>query len=263
MTDGAIDLRRLRVLGVDVADVGADEALSLLERALARDAGPPVRVYFVNAHTLKLASEDAAYREVLAAADYVFGDGTGVRWAVRYLYGRPFANVNGTDLTPAILGRASDPPRGCFLLGATEDAIPRAAAEVQRLFPGWRVVGHHHGYVPVVGCGDVIDRIDASGADLLLVGMGNPKQETWIHENAGRLGRVRLCMAVGGLFDYWAGDLDRAPAWMRSLGIEWLHLMLRQPRKVHRYLVGGPQYLLRVARSGRQPSRDTADGSSR
>ena len=116
-------------------------------------------------------------------------------------------------------------------------------------FPKWELAGYHHGYVDVEDCDAVISGINAADADLLLVGMGNPKQELWIHENRKRL-NVQVCMGVGGLFDYWAGDLTRAPAWMRRLGIEWIHLMLRQPRKLHRYLVGGPQFLLRVALRG-------------
>ncbi len=238
------------MLGVDIVAADQTEAIALMDRALSAEDGATQSVFYVNAHTLKLASEEPDLRTVLQGADYVFGDGTGVRWAVRFKYGVRFHNVNGTDLIPALLSNPAEPPRSYFLLGATPEAIPKAAVEVRSRFPAWRLVGHHHGYVPLDDCDDVIDEINRSGADLLLVGMGNPKQEIWIHRNRQRL-RVKLCMGVGGLFDYWAGDLDRAPEWMRRAGLEWLHLMLRQPRKVGRYLIGGPLFLLRVALQGR------------
>ena len=251
MSESAIRAPRLDVLGVRIVAIDENEALRLVEDVLAAGFSRPCQVFFVNAHTLKLASEDSHYRSVLEAADCVFGDGTGVRWAVRHLYGAELANVNGTDLVPKLLGSPAVSGRRYFLLGATGEAIPNAAEEVRRRFPAWQLAGYHHGYVPVEGCDDVVARINASGAELLLVGMGNPKQEIWIHENARRL-EVKVCMGVGGLFDYWAGNLDRAPVWIRRAGIEWLHLMLRQPHKTARYLIGGPLFMLRVARDRRR-----------
>jgi N-acetylglucosaminyldiphosphoundecaprenol N-acetyl-beta-D-mannosaminyltransferase len=105
----------------------------------------------------------------------------------------------------------------------------------------------------------VIDAINAAQPELLLVGMGNPRQESWIAANRGRL-RVPLVMGVGGLFDYWAGDLDRAPGWMRRLGVEWVHLLARQPRKARRYLLGNPLFLGRVLAARRAARRAKVAG---
>jgi N-acetylglucosaminyldiphosphoundecaprenol N-acetyl-beta-D-mannosaminyltransferase len=244
------------LFGVDIVDVDARHALQLVERALARESSPPLAIFFVNAHTLSLASEDPRYRAVLREAEYVFGDGAGVRWAIRYTHGlRLRDNVNGTDLVPELLRRPAVPGRSYYLLGASPEACPRAAEEARRRFPDWELRGYHHGYLGDDATEDVISRINAAGVDLLLVGMGNPRQELWIHENAKRLD-VRVCVGVGGLFDYWAGDLDRAPVWMRRAGIEWIHLMLRQPRKLRRYLIEGPRFLWRAARERRpEPTR--------
>jgi N-acetylglucosaminyldiphosphoundecaprenol N-acetyl-beta-D-mannosaminyltransferase len=235
------------VFGVDVLDLSMHDALELCLDVMRAPLTRAHALYFVNAHTLNLAWEDRAYRDVLRSADWVFGDGTGVRWAVRLLHGaRLRDNVNGTDLVPALLGR--DTGLRYFLLGASADAIERSAAHARAAFPGWQLVGHHHGYVDVDDCAPVVEKINASRPHLLLVGMGNPKQERWIRAQRAHLS-VPLCMGVGGLFDYWAGDLERAPAWMRGLGIEWLHLLLAQPRKFRRYVLGNPLFLLRLARS--------------
>jgi N-acetylglucosaminyldiphosphoundecaprenol N-acetyl-beta-D-mannosaminyltransferase len=94
----------------------------------------------------------------------------------------------------------------------------------------------------------VIGRINRARADLLLVGMGNPRQERWIAANRGRLG-VGLAMGVGGLFHYWSGDLERAPMWIRRRGLEWMYILKQHPHKCRRYLLGNPKFLARMLMS--------------
>jgi N-acetylglucosaminyldiphosphoundecaprenol N-acetyl-beta-D-mannosaminyltransferase len=124
----------------------------------------------------------------------------------------------------------------------------RAAPTAADRFSGWQQVGHHHGYVHGVGGEAVIERINSSGADMLLVGMGNPLQERWIQRYKHRL-RVPLAIAVGGLFDHWGGNLKRAPHWVRRLGCEWMGTLAMQPYKWRRYLLGNPKFLYRVTRA--------------
>jgi N-acetylglucosaminyldiphosphoundecaprenol N-acetyl-beta-D-mannosaminyltransferase len=243
------DWERLEILGVQVTDLLLSEAIGLIESLMQKDDGRTRSIYFVNANTFNLACSDPVYREVLGGADYVFGDGTGVRWAARLLHGvRLRDNVNGTDLLPALLSGLRSRGYRYYLLGASPEALPRAAAHVREVFPGWSLVGAHHGHGSPERDRFVVEEINDAKPHLLLVGMGNPRQERWIHSNRQRL-RVPVCMAVGGLFDYWAGDLRRAPRWLRRLGFEWVHLMRSQPRKVPRYLLGNPLFLYRVIRS--------------
>lgn len=91
----------------------------------------------------------------------------------------------------------------------------------------------------------MIEKINVARPDLLLVGMGNPRQEYWIHAHKAKL-RVPVCIGVGGLFDHWAGNLKRAPLWVRRQGFEWLQILLQQPFKWRRYLVGNPKFLIRI-----------------
>lgn len=233
--------RRLTVLGVTIVDQGFDAALDHLERML--EAPEPRALYFVNAHTLNLAAADPDYRQVLNGADAVFGDGTGVRWAARWRGVRLQANLNGTDLTPALIRRR--PGLRVFLLGSAPDRVARVSAGFRRLFPEAELVGAHHGYLDDEASAAVIARIDAARPDLLLVGMGNPIQERWIGRHRHRL-TPALTLAVGGLLEYWNGELDRAPGWMRRRGLEWLHLLRRQPWKARRYLLGNPAFIGRL-----------------
>lgn len=234
------------VFGVPITDLSMNDALDLCTRVMQEPPSGARSLFFVNANTLNLAYENPSYRAVLAQSDWVFGDGTGVRWAVRFLLGERLRdNVNGTDFVPALLGR----PLGLryFLLGASADANERAAARARVLFPGWQLVGRHHGYLDREASEAVVETINASRPHLLLVGMGNPKQELWIDAQRARL-TVPLCLGVGGLLDYWAGDLERAPVWLRELALEWVHLLLAQPRKFRRYVLGNPLFLIRLAR---------------
>ncbi len=233
-----------RVFDVPILDLSMGDAIALCIETMQLPSVGARSVFFVNAHTLNLAWADPEYRRALCSSEWVFGDGTGVRWAVRFLYGdRLRDNVNGTDLVPALLGR--DLGLRSYLLGGSPAAIERAATQARTDFPGWHLVGHHHGYLEIGGSDSVVEKINASRPHLLLVGMGNPRQEFWIRAQRARLA-VPLCLGVGGLFDYWAGDLVRAPAWLRRIGFEWLHLLLAQPRKFRRYVLGNPLFLLRL-----------------
>jgi N-acetylglucosaminyldiphosphoundecaprenol N-acetyl-beta-D-mannosaminyltransferase len=241
----------LRILGVDILDVSLPEAVARLLSLIENPEQHAHSVFFVNAHTLNVASTDPRYRATLNTADYVFGDGTGVRWAARLVHrNRLKDNVNGTDLVPSLFAAGAKRGHRYYLLGATEAAIERAAKRSRELFPGWELAGYHHGYLDREAEARIVQDINDLDCQMLLVGMGNPLQEDFIARNQTAL-RVPLCLGVGGLFSYWAGDIERAPVWMRRLGYEWLHLLISQPHKFKRYVFGNPAFLLRIARHGR------------
>ncbi len=237
--------RVIDLLGVRVTDVTRPRAVELIAGCLAEPAGRAHRVYFVNAHTLNLAAEDAEYRAVLNAADYVFGDGTGVRWAARMRGIRVRDNVNGTDLVPELLAATASRGYRCFLLGAEPHIVQRAAHWAASRFAGWHMVGWHHGFLDADLNARVIEQINRLHPHLLLVAQGNPLQERWIHRHAAEL-EVAVAMGVGGLFNFWSGAVPRAPRWMRRWGIEWVWVLFQQRHKARRYLVGNPKFLVRA-----------------
>jgi N-acetylglucosaminyldiphosphoundecaprenol N-acetyl-beta-D-mannosaminyltransferase len=156
-------------------------------------------------------------------------------------------NVNGTDLTPELFRATAGRGYRYFLLGADRESIPRAAEHARKTFTGWAQAGFHHGYVNDAGReSEVISQINRARPHLLLVAMGNPLQERWIHDHRHQL-EVPLGMAVGGLFSYWAGNIRRSPSWLRRCGLEWLGILLQQPHKARRYLIGNPKFLLQAA----------------
>jgi N-acetylglucosaminyldiphosphoundecaprenol N-acetyl-beta-D-mannosaminyltransferase len=237
----------VRVLGVDIANLSTREAIRSIEALLLLKSDDPGKVFIVNAHSLNLAYEDPDYRSVLNSADIVLGDGTGIRMAAKRRGVHMKANLVGTDLVPALFDATAGKGYRYFLLGADERTNELAAHYAHSTFRGWTLAGSHHGYIDGDKEQETIAKINASRSHLLLVGMGNPKQESWIARNVGSL-RVPVAIGVGGLFDHWGGNLNRAPRWVRKLGIEWLQILGQQPgRKWRRYLLGNPAYLWRAS----------------
>jgi N-acetylglucosaminyldiphosphoundecaprenol N-acetyl-beta-D-mannosaminyltransferase len=237
-------MRRVaRIVGIDVVDQQMDEAVAELQ-SIIRDGAGCRSLFFVNANTLNFAVDDATYARIISESDLVYGDGTGVRWAARLRGLRLQANLNGTDVVPALL--AATPGLRVFLLGGGEGVNARAAAGVARQFDV-EVVGRHHGWLDISEYAPVIEMINAAAPDLLLVGFGNPAQEEWIGRYRAAL-RVPLIAGTGGLFGFWAGTRVRASTFARRAGMEWVEIMIREPHKTRRYLLGNPKFLYHMVR---------------
>lgn len=231
------------LLGVRFDRLSRSEVLAVLAGALGSQRA--LKVYIVNAHTVNLAWSDPVFRETLNGADVLLNDGSGIQIASR-VAGRPFPdNLVGTDLVPQLCGLAVEREVGIFLLGGRPGVPERAAEGLRLLAPGLLICGTRHGYFAPEEEAEIRETINRSGAGILLVAFGNPLQEIWIHRNAPQL-KCDLCLGVGGLFDHLSGRLRRAPLWMRRAGIEWIHILLSQPHKWRRYLIGNPLFLLRA-----------------
>lgn len=242
--------RTLRVLGVPIHDVTKDLARDwVLHQILHRNAPTSAAAFFVNAHTLNLAVADAEYRELLSSGDAVFGDGTGVRWAGKLQGVRVRDNLVGTDFVPHLFTTSPPDQFSYFMLGATQETVDKAADYARREFPNWRQAGVHHGYVKEESASlAAIEQINNSGADVVLVGMGNPIQERWIERWKSEI-KAPVCLGIGGLFDYWAGNVERAPQWVRKIGYEWAWRLYQEPgAKARRYLIGNPLFLYHITR---------------
>jgi exopolysaccharide biosynthesis WecB/TagA/CpsF family protein len=202
----------------------------------------PAIFAFCNAHTVNIARRSPAFIEALRRMT-VFNDGIGLAIARRLIYGERFvANLNGTDLTPRLL--ASLPPRTrVFLLGSPPGVAERAGAAINEQFPNVDVVGTHSGFFAPPDAAVIAQRIRASGAAVVLVGMGQPRQELWAAEWTDRIGTVTCC--IGAFLDFTAGVVTRAPSWAQQLGLEWAYRLGQEPRRLlKRYVLGNPSFLL-------------------
>lgn len=233
------------ILGVPVLAATPDEAAAALDLALSPDMSHvrPVLVAFLNAHISNLAAENAEFAAVMRKA-LVLNDGVGVDIASRLLHGAPFpANLNGTDFVPFYLAATRLSLR-IQVVGAAGDVARRAMAELARIAPQHSYVGARDGYF-TDGAGVAAD-ILAARPDLVLVGMGSPRQELWAARHVAVPGGA-AAFCVGGLLDFIAGEKPRAPALMRRLRLEWVYRLLLEPRRMwRRYLPGNAAFMTRL-----------------
>jgi alpha-1,3-mannosyltransferase len=232
------------ILDIPVQVRTFDGAVELIDDRYA--SGQPTTVAFANAHTLNVASRDPDFHAALQDS-LVLNDGIGADIASRVLYGSPFPdNLNGTDFTPNYL-QATRHRYRVFLLGAEPGTAERAARRLASSCPRHDFVGCHHGHFDQSALPAILQRVRRSKADLLLVAMGNPKQELFIRDHLAATG-CTLGIGVGALFDFLAGNVPRAKPWMRKWRVEWIYRLAQEPRRLaHRYLVGIPLVLTRIA----------------
>lgn len=225
--------RRVEILGVPIDDVTTGETLEAVRRFLHQ---PGLKqIVTVNPEFVMRARSDPAFREVLARADLALPDGIGLVWAGRLLGRRFRERVAGSDLVPLLSEVAAGEGVPVFYLGAAPGVAEEAACRLHQLLPALRVAGAYAGSPDPTFDETQSAVIRDSGAGLLFVAYGAPAQDQWIDRNRERL-EVRVAMGVGGAFDFLAGRTVRAPAWMRRLGLEWLHRLLRQPWRWRRLL---------------------------
>jgi len=235
---------KIDILGVNVEPLTRQDAIIRIEDLIVADA--PRSVCIVNAHTLNISWKNEDYRRILDGADLVLNDGSGVSWAARMQDRKFLDNMVGTDFVPALCDHLQEKGRSIFLLGAAPGVAESAASILKARYPGLMIAGSHHGYFTKLEEGEVLDIIRKSDPDVLLVALGNPKQEIWIHENMAKLG-VPVSIGVGALFDYLSGRVRRAPRWMLDRGIEWVFRLIVEPKRLwRRYIVGNPLFVIRV-----------------
>jgi len=236
------------IFGVTINRVSFTEAIEWLLIKTFSTTAQKTSCHFVNADCLNQVYKNQTYRDVLNQSDRVFADGSGVRLACKIKKLPSPENINGTDLFPALCKAASNGTEqrlSIFLLGGKPGVTQGMQEKMSEKYPLVNFVGEHHGYLD--DDADVIQCINLSGANLLLVGMGAPYQEMWIKQYRNQL-KPNVCMGVGGLFDYYSGNIPRAPQWLRQLGCEWVWRLMQEPtRLAKRYLIGNFVFVARVS----------------
>ena len=245
---------RVRIGHLWVDAVTFDEALTQVGELVRRGAGGSV--FTPNVDHIVTAEHDQAFREAYGATSLSVADGKYVVWASRLL-GTPIPEkVSGSDLLEPLLRQAGREGWRVFMLGGGP-GVADAAADWSRRECGTTVVGTASPLVRLDGTpGDLdqgMDEVASCRPDLVLVAMGAPKQERWIHHNRARLGSA-VALGVGASLDFIIGRAKRAPTWVSNAGLEWVYRLMREPRRLsHRYLVKDPRFLGVLARTARLP----------
>ena len=216
--------------GVPLDNVSMNYAISRSRGLISNPQGTGAQlVATVNALGMVEALKDEEYRGILRRSALVLADGTGLLWGMRFL-GMPLQErVAGIDFAEQLCRTAAVEGWPVYFLGARGDTASRCAAALSARYPGLIVAGTRDGYFEMEDP-NVPAAVAASGARVLLVAMGLPRQEKWVALHEKRLGKV-LAVGVGGSFDVFAGELCRAPAWVQKIGMEWLYRLFQEPAR--------------------------------
>ncbi len=213
----------------------------------------PRRVMYVNAHVLNQSQERPELRAALQEADLVYCDGYGVRVAAKALELPTPHRMTGADWIWSLAALCEARGLSIYLLGSEPGIAAEAGERLRRWYPRLQIAGTHHGYFDVDSphADRVVEHINECRPDILLAGMGTPKQELWVQQHGDEV-QAGVLWTVGALFDYVSGRIPRAPGWLADNGFEWIFRLGIEPQRMwRRYLLGNPMFLGRVMAQSR------------
>ena len=244
--------QRARIFDIPI-DLGRPPELMRRITGWVGRGHPARRVMYVNAHVLNRSREVSALREALEQADLVYCDGYGVRLAAKALDVEIPHRMTGADWIWGLAALCEAAGQSMYLLGSEPGVTAETARRLSTWYPRLDIAGTHHGFFDIGSPHDdrVVEDINARRPDIVLVGMGTPKQELWVQRNADRL-ETDVLWTVGALFDYVSGRVPRAPGWLADNGLEWIFRLAIEPQRMwRRYLLGNPVFISRVMAQAR------------
>ncbi len=232
-------LNRVRFMNTYIDNITMGEAVHHIEECIEQKKIG--QVITPNVDQIVRIEWDEYFKEICEKCELLLVDGHPLMWIAK-AYGRPFKEkIPGSDLVPVLCERAAKKGYKIFLLGAAEGVAAKAAEILKKRYPGLQVAGT---YSPPFGFekdGEELEKINTmlrnSGADMLFVGMGVPKQDIFIYENMHTY-QIPMSFSIGGTIDFIAGTQKRAPKWINKIGFEWLYRFFQDPKRMYkRYFV--------------------------
>ena len=228
------------IVGVGMTPTSYDEVAALCRGWIEDDPKTTHCIAVLSVHPIMTAAFDADYRTVLNSADVATPDGMPLVWALRSFGMRRQQRVYGPDLMLALCEQASKRGHRIFLYGGRDEVLDVLQDNLLARFPGLQIAGAFAPpFRPLTPEEDtaIVERIRESQADIVFVGIGSPKQERWMLDHRHKLPGL-IMLSVGAAFDFHAGRVRQAPAWMRRSGLEWFFRLLMEPRRLwKRYIL--------------------------
>lgn len=244
-----VDRQQLAVNNFDLFSVNITNCMmqqaidSIVQHAKQRK---PANFAFVNADCLNKVWSQSWYQAVLGKMQAVYADGIGIKLAAKMSGVKIADNVNGTDLFPILCQQAADQGLKVFFLGAQDEVVTTCAENMKKRFPALKVAGTQHGYFKIEDSAQIINQINESAADIVVIAFGAPLQEFWMHHFRNDI-KSPVCIGVGGCFDFYSGRISRAPEWLRKINLEWVWRLIQEPQRMwQRYIIGNPLFLYRA-----------------
>jgi N-acetylglucosaminyldiphosphoundecaprenol N-acetyl-beta-D-mannosaminyltransferase len=235
-----MERKKIKILGFGVDTFDFNEAVSYTKHLMDNNIG--AQIITVNPEMIELGLKDSGYSEILDDADLVLPDGVGIQLALK-LKGHSIKRVTGIEFSHRLIEECSKSGYPIALIGAKEHVIKKAAENLKKEYPNLNISLMQNGYYDNVD--DVYWSLGEKNPKLVLVALGAPKQEYFI---AGyrKYHPDTVMIGVGGSFDVWAGEVQRAPEIYQKLGLEWLYRTIKQPERFKRIFPCLPRFLLRV-----------------
>jgi len=236
------------VLGANIDALTWEQALDrIVAWAQARESR---YICICNVHSVVTTTRDAAYRRVVNEADMCTPDGAPIAWAMRRFGLRSQERINGPDLMWQYLARAEALGQRVFFYGSTDQTLAKLRQALALRFPRLRIAGMHSPPFRALSADEdkaEVEMINRSGAQVVFVGLGCPKQERWMAAHRGRVQAVMI--GVGAAFDYHSGVVRRAPLWWQRNGLEWLYRLISDPQRLmKRYMVTNTLFVIGFSR---------------
>ncbi|MCS7004618.1 MAG: WecB/TagA/CpsF family glycosyltransferase [Cytophagales bacterium] len=235
-----------KILNLSITKISCSQALDLIVKQSIKYVSS--FVCFANAHMVVEAWLDKSFAEQVNRADLVFADGKPLTWALRFLYNVHQERIAGMDFMPSLLEKCNQYSLSVFFYGSSPEVLEKIKTRVEKELPQCRIVGMIS--PPFRALTDEeqenhIQQINQSGANIVFVALGCPKQEKWCAENYAKIKAVLL--PVGGAFPVYARMQARAPKWMQHYGLEWLYRLYQEPHRLwKRYLITNTLFILGV-----------------
>lgn len=245
-------MKKTNILGVNVDKVTYDEAVERIMKMLNEPGNHTI--FTPNSEIVLMAYKDQNFCGILNSADLLTADGIGVVLASK-IVGNPVPErVAGFDMACGVIDEIAQSGHRLYLFGGKPGVAEQAAEKLKAEYPLINIVGMRDGYFAPEETDAIIDDINLSGADLVFVCLGAPKQENWIFENRSKL-NCHVMMGVGGTLDVLAGTAERAPEIWCDLGFEWLYRLIKEPKRIFR-MMALPKFAITVIFKGRHYRED-------
>lgn len=228
-------------LGVNVSPLTYEGIIAELRKRM--EGKEQSTIIAVNPEKVMTAQRDPQVKELINNSTFQIADGVGILLASKLKKGTINSRVTGVDMMERLLKFSEEESHPVYFYGAKEEVVTKAISNIKAKYPTINVAGYTNGYEKDESA--LVERIRESGAEILFVALGSPKQELWIKRNMDKLSNVLVFQGVGGSFDVFSGTVKRAPALFRKLGIEWLYRLISDPKRIKRQL-NLPRFLLRV-----------------
>ena len=228
--------KRLKILSIWVDPITEKESIEKIETILETGTKPHA-IFASNPEKSFSVPKDPELYKAFKNADILLPDGIGMVIAAKLLYGIKVERVAGFETFLNICKIAAKKDKGVYLYGAKEEVSKKAADLLIKRYPGLKISGRSNGYVTENEMDDLVKKINESGADVLFMALGSPRQEKWFTKYKDSLKNIKICQGVGGSLDVIAGNVKRSPDIWIKYNVEWLYRLLAEPKRIKRQIV--------------------------